>query len=141
MCAILPNGSSSPLRAGWPEFMTALDRRSAKASSWQNAARPLVPPVRKHWVDRAFVESHDIKRWSGPRSLPMWVPLPDFAGFATRDTSPARESGLKVRAWSETARDTLLWSRPAGGSITGLTADEENAALKAWHARQHQRVD
>jgi nucleoside-diphosphate-sugar epimerase len=90
------------------------------------------------WVDRAFMERHDIKRWSGPRSLPMWLPLPDFAGFATRDTSPARHAGLMVRTLSETARDTLLWSRTAGGPITGLTAEEENAALRAWHARRHQ---
>jgi 2'-hydroxyisoflavone reductase len=86
------------------------------------------------WVDRAFLESHDIKRWSGPRSLPLWLPLPEFAGFNTRDTSPAREFGLTLRAISETARDTLLWARTAGGAITGLTADEEKAVLKAWHA-------
>jgi 2'-hydroxyisoflavone reductase len=85
------------------------------------------------------MESHDIKRWSGPRSLPMWVPLPDFAGFATRDTSPARDSGLVARTLSETARDTLLWSRTASGPVTGLTANEETEALKAWHARRHQR--
>ena len=91
------------------------------------------------WVDRAFMESHGIKRWSGPRSLPMWVPLPDFAGFATRDTSPAHHSGLTVRALSETACDTLLWSRTTGEPITGLTADEESAALRAWHAKAHQR--
>ncbi len=86
------------------------------------------------WADRAFLESHDIRRWSGTRSLPLWLPLPDFAGFATRDTSPARESGLTVRALSRTARDTLVWARTAGGAVTGLTADEESAALKAWHA-------
>src|SRR6266567_6363368 len=63
------------------------------------------------WVDRAFLESHDIRRWSGPRSLPLWLPLPDYAGFATRDTSPARDSGLTVRTLSETARDTLSWAR------------------------------
>jgi len=67
-----------------------------------------------------------------------WVdPLPDFAGFATRDTSPARDSGLTVRTLSETARDTLSWARTAGGPVTGLTADEESAALKAWHASRH----
>ena len=49
------------------------------------------------WVDRAFLESHDIKRWSGPRSLPLWLPLPEFAGFNTRDTSAARDSGLTMR--------------------------------------------
>jgi nucleoside-diphosphate-sugar epimerase len=86
------------------------------------------------WVDREFLESHDIKRWSGPRSLPLWLPLPEFAGFNTRDTSPARESGLTARALEETARDTLFWARAAGGPVTGLTADEEKAVLKAWHA-------
>jgi nucleoside-diphosphate-sugar epimerase len=88
------------------------------------------------WVDRAFLESHDIKRWTGPRSLPLWLPLPEFAGFNTRDTSPAREAGLTLRTISETARDTLLWARTAGGPVTGLTADEEKAVLKAWHVRR-----
>ena len=86
------------------------------------------------WVDRAFLERHEVKRWAGPRSLPLWLPLPDFAGFATRDTAPARDSGLTVRPLSETARDTLLWMRARGGPVTGLTADEERAILAAWHA-------
>jgi len=86
------------------------------------------------WVDRAFLERQNIKRWAGPGSLPLWLPLPDYAGFNTRDTSPAREAGLTVRALSETARDTLSWARSAGGTVTGLTADEERAALQAWHA-------
>jgi 2'-hydroxyisoflavone reductase len=86
------------------------------------------------WVDRAFLESQDVRRWSGPRSLPLWLPLPDFAGFNTRDTSPARESGLTVRPLAQTARDTLAWARSAGAPVTGLTADEESAPLRAWHA-------
>ena len=88
------------------------------------------------WGDRAFLESHDIRRWSGPRSLPLWLPLPDFAGFATRDTSAARDAGLTVRPLAETARDTLVWARGAGGAVTGLTVDEESAALRVWHASQ-----
>jgi nucleoside-diphosphate-sugar epimerase len=88
------------------------------------------------WVDRAFLESQGIKRWSGPRSLPLWLPLPESAGFNTRDTSPARESGLTLRTISETARDTLLWARTAGGPVTGLTADEEKVVLNAWHANR-----
>jgi nucleoside-diphosphate-sugar epimerase len=88
------------------------------------------------WVDRAFLESQNIRRWSGSRSLPLWVPLPEFAGFNTRDTSAAREAGLTVRPLSQTARDTLSWARTAGGAVTGLTAEEERAALEAWHARR-----
>lgn len=86
------------------------------------------------WVDRAFLESQDIRRWSGPRSLPLWLPLPEYAGFATRDTSPARDASLTVRTLSETARDTLSWAHASDGPVTGLTADEEAAALEAWHA-------
>jgi 2'-hydroxyisoflavone reductase len=88
------------------------------------------------WADRAFLERHDIKRWSGPRSLPLWLPLPEFAGFSTRDTSPARDAGLTVRPLAETARDTLAWAHASGGAVIGLTADEESAALRAWHASQ-----
>jgi nucleoside-diphosphate-sugar epimerase len=88
------------------------------------------------WADRAFLERHDIKRWSGPRSLPLWLPLPEFAGFLTRDTAPARAAGLTVRPLTETVRDTLAWARAAGGTVTGLTANEESQALKAWHASQ-----
>jgi len=85
------------------------------------------------WVDRAFLENQDIRRWSGPRSLPLWLPLPEFAGFNTRDTSPARDCGLTVRTLSGTARDTLAWAQTAAAPVTGLTAAEESTALKAWH--------
>lgn len=87
------------------------------------------------WVDRAFLEAHDVRRWAGPRSLPMWLPLPDFAGFLTRDTSPAQEAGLISRPPADTARDTLHWLRGSDGPVVGLTADEESAVLSAWHAR------
>lgn len=86
-------------------------------------------------VDRAFLERNDVKRWAGPRSLPLWLPLPEFAGFCTRDTAPARDAGLTVRPLAETARDTLSWMRARDGTVTGLTADEERAVLAAWHAR------
>ncbi|HMK78107.1 MAG TPA: NAD-dependent epimerase/dehydratase family protein, partial [Xanthobacteraceae bacterium] len=87
------------------------------------------------WVDRAFLEQQGVKRWAGARSLPLWLPLPEFAGFMTRDTTPARDAGLTMRPLAETARDTLAWQRRDGGYITGLTADEESDVLAAWHAR------
>ena len=88
------------------------------------------------WIDRAFLEAHDVRRWAGPRSLPLWLPLPDFAGFMTRDISPAREAGLTARPPGDTARDTLHWLRDSGGAVVGLTADEERDVLAAWHARE-----
>ena len=66
----------------------------------------------------------------------MWLPLPDYAGFATRDTTPARRAGLALRPLADTARDTFDWLRHCNGRVTGLTADEEREVLAAWHARQ-----
>ena len=107
-----------------------------RADFLAQCADPSGAPCTLTWVDRAFLESHDVRRWSGPRSLPLWVPLPEFAGFATRDTAAAHAAGLTVRPLAETARDTLSWMRTAGGAVTGLTADEESAVLAAWHARR-----
>ena len=87
------------------------------------------------WADREFLEKHEVRRWTGPRSLPLWLPLPEYAGFATRDTTPARDAGLTVRPLADTARDTLSWMRAHAGPVTGLTVDEESALLAAWHAR------
>ncbi|MHB0785859.1 NAD-dependent epimerase/dehydratase family protein [Bradyrhizobium sp. 5.13L] len=86
------------------------------------------------WVDRAFLEAHDVRRWAGPRSLPMWLPLPDFAGFLTRDTSPACAAGLTSRPVAVTALDTLHWLNAHNGPVVGLTTDEEREVLAAWHA-------
>lgn len=86
------------------------------------------------WVDRAFLEARDVRRWAGPRSLPLWLPLPDFAGFMTRDTSPARAAGLTSRPIAMTARDTLDWLRSSNGPVIALTGDEEKDVLAAWHA-------
>ncbi|MEY9757340.1 NAD-dependent epimerase/dehydratase family protein [Bradyrhizobium yuanmingense] len=88
------------------------------------------------WIDRAFLEAHDVRRWAGPRSLPMWLPLPDYAGFLTRDTSPARAAGLTSRPPGDTARDTLDWLNAVNGPVVGLTAEDEKDVLAAWHARQ-----
>jgi nucleoside-diphosphate-sugar epimerase len=93
------------------------------------------------WVDRAYLEQHDVRRWAGPRSLPLWLPLPDYAGFATRDTTPARDAGLAVRPLAETARDTLDWLRASNGAVVGLTAHEESDVLAAWHAQGRRSGD
>ena len=67
------------------------------------------------WIDRAFLEAHDVRRWAGPRSLPLWLPLPDFAGFMTRDTSPARGAGLTARPLGgHRARHAQLVARQQG---------------------------
>lgn len=86
------------------------------------------------WVEGEFLGRHDVKHWSGSGALPLWLPLPDYAGFMTRDTTPAREAGLEVRAPSETARDTLAWLRAADGPVVGIAAEAEAKVLAAWRA-------
>jgi 2'-hydroxyisoflavone reductase len=85
------------------------------------------------WADRAFLEKHAVRRWTGPRSLPLWLPLPEYAGFATRDATAARNAGLTIRPLSETVRDTFSWSCASNGPVTGLTVEEERVLLKEWH--------
>jgi hypothetical protein len=66
----------------------------------------------------------------------MWLPLPDFAGFMTRDASAAREAGLTSRPPAATARDTLDGLRASDTPIVGLTSDEEKDVLAGWHAER-----
>jgi 2'-hydroxyisoflavone reductase len=93
------------------------------------------------WTDRAFLEQHDVKRWAGLRSLPLWLPLPEYAGFATRDVTPARAAGLKLRPLSETVGDTFEWQRASNGPVVGLTCEEEKEVLAAWRARSRDSID
>jgi len=76
---------------------------------------------------------HEVGPWSGPRSLPLWLPLPDYAGFSARDSSAARAAGLVTRPLADTLADTLRWERrrvPEGPRRAGL-ADADEAALLA----------
>ena len=77
--------------------------------------------------------------------MPLWLPLPDYAGFMIRDVRASLAAGLHTRDVAETARDTLTWLRTMPGEerapalghparSAGLAPDEEAAVLAAWHA-------
>jgi len=53
--------------------------------------------------------AHDVHPWMGERSLPLWLPMPEYAGFSSRDGSAARAAGLTTRPLAETLADTLAW--------------------------------
>lgn len=59
-----------------------------------------------------LVES-GIDYWSGPDSLPLWLP-PGHEGFCARSNVAARAAGLNTRPWQETVADTLLDERSRG---------------------------
>ncbi|WP_426226126.1 NAD-dependent epimerase/dehydratase family protein [Pseudarthrobacter sp. DSP2-3-2b1] len=54
-----------------------------------------------------------IDYWSGPDSLPLWLP-PRHEGFCARSNLAARAAGLRTRPWQETVADTLLGERSRG---------------------------
>jgi nucleoside-diphosphate-sugar epimerase len=95
----------------------------------------LVPELT--WVDQDFLAEHRVQPWMGERSLPMWLPLPDYAGFMTRDVTPAVEAGLRTRPLVDTARDTLEWLQTGPDRVlrVGLDPDEEADVLRSWHDR------
>ncbi|MBR7742799.1 oxidoreductase [Phycicoccus sp. BSK3Z-2] len=90
-------------------------------------------------ADPAWLSGHGVGAWMGPRSLPLWLPFPDHAGFAARRGAAARGLGLRTRPLVDTLRDTLAWEetgRPEGAPRrAGLTDDEEREVLASWHAR------
>jgi 2'-hydroxyisoflavone reductase len=85
------------------------------------------------WATADFLTERDVNYWSGPRSLPLW--LPDEArGMTAHDVSPALAAGLTVRPIGETAADTLAWMRSEEDPArTGLTRAEEQDLLDDWH--------
>lgn len=88
------------------------------------------------YVSQDFLLAHEVAPWSGPRSLPLWVPVPEYAGFMNRDVRPALAAGLRTRPLAETARDTAAWLAAGGaGNEVGLTEAEEADLLKRWRAR------
>ncbi|QSB14496.1 NAD-dependent epimerase/dehydratase family protein [Natronosporangium hydrolyticum] len=89
------------------------------------------------WVPEVFLRDHDVRFWSGERSLPLWLPRADHGGMVSRDTSAALAAGLRIRPFAETASATLEWVRAGGDADArpaGLTEAAEMKLLRAWDA-------
>ena len=57
-----------------------------------------------------------VEPWSGPRSLPVWVPLPEYAGHMTHDVDASYAAGLSTRP------------------LAGLSREDEKTVLTNWHS-------
>jgi len=89
------------------------------------AARP-----RWRWATDEQLEGIGVEPWMGPRSLPLWLPRPEYDGMMTHLAGPALQAGLAPRPIADTARDTRAWlDATPGAVVTGLTAAEELEAL------------
>lgn len=89
-------------------------------------------------ADPAWLDAQGVQAWMGPRSLPLWLPFPEYAGFAARTGAAARALGLTTRPLVDTLRDTLAWEEGRPIDLprrTGLEDDDERALLAAWRSR------
>lgn len=85
-------------------------------------------------VDQQWISTHGIAPWAGDRSFPLWLPQPEYAGFATRSAAAARAAGLETRPLDESIRDTLGWELEAGpGRVrkAGLSPADERDLIAA----------
>jgi nucleoside-diphosphate-sugar epimerase len=88
------------------------------------------------WVDQEFLEAEGVEPWSGPDSIPVWLPRPAYDGMLAHDAAPALSAGLEPRDVGATTRDTRAWldADPAA-RITGITIEREADLLARWRAR------
>jgi 2'-hydroxyisoflavone reductase len=76
--------------------------------------------------------AHEVSPYMGERSLPLWLPMPEYAGFSARDNSAARAAGLRSRPLKETLADTLAWELEHGAGRkrrAGLADDDERSLI------------
>jgi len=81
--------------------------------------------------DAAWLTTHGVEPWSGPKSLPLWLP-DELAGLNAHDTTRAREAGLVTRPLEQTLADMLAWELHEGAERprrAGLSDDEERELL------------
>mgnify|MGYP001807968821 CR=1 FL=1 len=113
-------GAVGPVNAmGEPTLLPAALTLSAEAAGFTGTAVAASP---------AWLVEQGVEPWAGPRSLPLWLPLPEYAGFAARSDRRALEVGLVRRPLSETLADTLADERSRGldrPRRAGLTRAEE----------------
>ncbi|WIE75886.1 NAD-dependent epimerase/dehydratase family protein [Curtobacterium sp. MCSS17_007] len=105
-----------------------------RATTAEHTAQDGVPTVP---VSDAWLAEHDVAPWSGPRSLPLWLPDADWQGLSDRSNARARATGLTLRPLAETLADTLRWEagRPEHPHGAGLTDVEHDALVSAARRR------
>jgi len=81
-----------------------------------------------------------VGHWAGDRSMPLWLPLPEFAGMTARNTDPARALGLRCRPLAQTLADALADERAHGwgrrpdevGDGVGLTDEAARELVERY---------
>ncbi|HEV8556459.1 MAG TPA: NAD-dependent epimerase/dehydratase family protein [Actinophytocola sp.] len=77
------------------------------------------------------LEAAKVNYWSGPRSLPLWLP-PSWAGLDSHDPTASLNAGLRIRPLADAARAALDHERTLGldrERKSGLSPAEEAEIL------------
>ncbi|TNU72839.1 NAD-dependent epimerase/dehydratase family protein [Miniimonas arenae] len=82
-------------------------------------------------VDGPWLAAHEVAPWAGPRSMPLWLDDPEWAGFGARSNVAALAAGLRLRPLAETFAATLRWHETVGGVPTSGLSDEDERELLA----------
>lgn len=95
-----------------------------------------LPDASLVWVDQAFLEAEGVAPWTGPESIPVWLPRPEYDGMLAHDAQPALDAGLAVRPVADTTSDTRVWleADPAA-RIGGITREREAELIARWRDR------
>ncbi len=83
-------------------------------------------------VAEGRLQAAEVQPWSGPKSLPLWLPGPDYAGFMSRSVERAVSDGLVHRPLAETLEQALIEERERGldrERKAGLSRAEESELL------------
>ncbi|MBO3733468.1 NAD-dependent epimerase/dehydratase family protein [Glycomyces niveus] len=93
----------------------------------------LSAPPELTWVSQEFLLEQGVNPWSGPDSLGMWVPTPDYDGFQTRPTGPAAAAGFRASDLADTVKRWWHANAEAPHLKAGLSRQKEGEVLAAWH--------
>lgn len=88
------------------------------------------------WVPSAFLLERGVSPWAGEESLGLWMPLPGFGGFLSRDVSASLEAGLEIRPLAETARDWYEARVEPPELLASLSREKEAEILSMWHTKE-----
>lgn len=126
--------------AGLSGTVDAVGPQQSRQELLREVARGVGTEVEPVWVEEETLTELDVRPWSGPRSLPLWVPG-EMAGMLARDVTATVAAGLRCRPLAQTAADTLAWVRDTPDvEVTGLTRAEEADALAALELRPRSRT-
>ena len=90
------------------------------------AKNPALAVAQSQWLLEQGVEP-----WAGPESLPLWLPMPEYAGHMARSNEVAKQAGLSLRPMARTVQSALAWERELG-----LNRSPRHAGLSREYERE-----